>query len=216
VLRYATIREVAGEQEARSLGSKRSAQSRRAGSSGGSKRTYIIIALIVAVFLGGFAALVIVDARQKAASSPPGEVQNIDVGLPAKPHTGGDVDYAQTPPAGGKHDYVWQNCGFYAEPIRDENAVHSLEHGAVWITYSPDIPQDEVELLRDLAQSQTYVLVSPYEGLPSPVVASAWGKQLTLESAENPDLERFIRAYRQGPQTPEPGAACTGGVGEPV
>jgi hypothetical protein len=197
------------------LGRKSSAQSRRAGSSGGSRRTYIIIGLISAVFLAGFAALVIVDALQKRASSPPGEVQNIDVG-PAGLHTESDVDYAQTPPAGGEHSAVWQNCGFYAEPIRDENAVHSLEHGAVWITYSPDIPQDEVELLRDLAQSQTYVLVSPYEGLPSPVVASAWGRQLTLESAENPDLERFIRAYRQGPQTPEPGAACTGGVGEPV
>jgi hypothetical protein len=215
VLRYATIREVAGEQEAQSLGSKRSAQSRRADSSQGSRRTYIIIGLIAAVFLAGFAALVIVDARQKAASGPPGEVQNIDVGPPGQ-HTERDVDYAQTPPAGGWHSGVWQNCGFYAEPIRDENAVHSLEHGAVWITYSPDIPQDEVELLHDLAQSQTYVLVSPYEGLPSPVVASAWGKQLTLESAEDPDLERFIRAYRQGPQTPEPGAACTGGVGEPV
>jgi hypothetical protein len=197
------------------LGSKRSAQSRRADSSGGSRRTYIIIGLIAAVFLAGFATLVIVDARQQTMSSPPGEVQNIDVG-PAGQHTEGDVDYAQTPPAGGEHNPVWQNCGFYAEPIRDENAVHSLEHGAVWITYSPDIPQDEVELLRDLAQSQTYVLASPYEGLPSPVVASAWGKQLRLESAEDPDLERFVRSYRQGPQTPEPGAACTGGVGEPV
>jgi hypothetical protein len=111
---------------------------------------------------------------------------------------------------------VWQNCGFYAEPIRDENAVHSLEHGAVWITYRPDLPQDEVERLRDLAQNETFVLVSPYPGLDSPVVASAWGKQLALESAEDPDLERFVQAYRQGPQTPEPGAVCTGGIGNPA
>ena len=46
-------------------------------------------------------------------------------------------------------------------------------------------------------------------------MATAWGKQLKLESPEDPDLERFVRAYRQGPQTPEPGAVCTGGVGEP-
>jgi Protein of unknown function (DUF3105) len=197
------------------LGSKRSAQSRRADSSGGSRRAYIIIGLIAAVFLAGFAALVIIDARQQRESTPPGEVQNIDVG-PGGQHTEGDVDYAQTPPAGGEHNPVWQNCGFYTEPIRDENAVHSLEHGAVWITYSPDLPQDEIERLRDLAQSQTYVLVSPYPGLDSPVVASAWGKQLRLESAEDPALEQFIGAYRQGPQTPEPGAVCTGGIGEPV
>jgi hypothetical protein len=198
------------------LGSKRSAQGRRVDSSGGgSRRAYVIIGLIVAVFIAGFAALVVLDARQKAASTPPGEVQTYDVG-PAGQHTQADVDYEQSPPAGGEHNDVWQNCGYYAEPVRDENAVHSLEHGAVWITYSPDLSEDEVERLRDIAESQTYILVSPYEGLPSPVVASAWGKQLILESAEDPDLERFIGAYRQGPQTPEPGAVCTGGIGQPA
>ena len=198
------------------MGSKRSAQGRRVDSSGGgSRRAYIIIGLIVAVFIAGFAALVVLDARQKAASTPPGEVQTYDVG-PAGQHTQADVDYEQSPPAGGEHNDVWQNCGYYAEPVRDENAVHSLEHGAVWITYSPDLSEDEVERLRDIAESQTYILVSPYEGLPSPVVASAWSKQLSLESAEDPDLERFIGAYRQGPQTPEPGAVCTGGIGQPA
>ena len=171
--------------------------------------------LIAAVFVAGFAALVIVDARQKRESTPPGEVETYDVGPPGA-HTEGDVDYEQTPPVGGEHNPVWQNCGFYEKPVRDENAVHSLEHGAVWITYSPDLSEDEVERLRDIAESQTYILVSPYEGLPSPVVASAWGKQLSLESAEDPDLERFIGAYRQGPQTPEPGAVCTGGIGQPA
>jgi hypothetical protein len=198
------------------LQSKRHTQSRQVDSSGGgSRRAYIIVGLIAAVFLAGFAALVIVDARQKAASGPPGGVQTYDVG-PGGEHTEGAVDYAQSPPVGGEHNSIWQNCGFYEEPIRNETAVHSLEHGAVWITYSPDLPQGEVERLRDLAQSEDYVLVSPYPDLDSPVVASAWGKQLNLESAEDPDLERFIGAYSQGPQTPEPGAACTGGIGNPV
>ena len=197
------------------MGSKRRAQGRRTVSSdAGSRRTYIIVGLVVAAFLAGFAALVIVDAREKAASRPPGEVKTYDVG-PAGQHTEGNVDYAQTPPVGGEHNSVWQNCGFYSKPVTNENAVHSLEHGAVWITYRPDLPQDQVDILRDLAHSETYVLVSPYPGLPSPVVASAWGKQLRLQSADDPDLERFVQAYRQGPQTPERGAACTGGIGQP-
>jgi hypothetical protein len=175
-----------------------------------------VIGLIAAAFVAGFAALVIVDARQKTATTtPPGEVRTYDVGA-ANRHTEDDVDYAQSPPTGGVHNPVWQNCGFYQEPVRDENAVHSLEHGAVWITYSPDLPQDEIERLRDLAQSQTYLLVSPYPDQPYPVVATAWGKQLSLESAENPELERFIGTYNQGPQTPEPGAPCTGGIGNPL
>jgi hypothetical protein len=65
-------------------------------------------------------------------------------------------------------------------------------------------------------EDQTCVLASPYEGLDAPVVASAWGKQLRLEGAEDSELKRFIRTYLQGPQTPEPGAACTGGVGDPA
>jgi hypothetical protein len=145
---------------------------------------------------------------------PPEGVQTYNVG-PAGRHTEGDVDYAQSPPVGGAHNPVWQNCGYYTEPVRNETAVHSLEHGAVWITHVPDLPQDEIERLRDLAQSNSYVLVSPYPGLNSPVVASAWGKQLKLDSAEDPDLERFVRAYSQGPQAPEPEAPCTGGVGRP-
>ncbi len=198
------------------MGSRRSAQSRRVDSSvRASRRAYVIIGLIVAVFVAGFAALVILDVRQNAASTPPDEVQTYDVG-PAGQHTQGEVDYAQNPPAGGEHNPVWQNCGYYDEPVRDENAVHSLEHGAVWITYSPDVSEDEVERLRDMAENQSYVLVSPRDGLPSPVVASAWGKQLKLDSASDPDLERFVRAYSQGPQTPEPGAACTGGIGQPA
>jgi Protein of unknown function (DUF3105) len=199
-----------------SLGKRRSAQTRQAESSGGgSRRTYIIIGLIAAVFIAGFAALVIVDARQKAASSPPDGVQSYDVGA-AGQHTEGEVDYAQSPPVGGEHNPVWQNCGFYEEPVRDESAVHSLEHGAVWITFTPDVPQDEIERLSDLSEGNDFVLVSPYADQETPIVATAWGKQLALESAEDSNLERFINAYSQGPQTPEPGALCTGGIGDPA
>jgi hypothetical protein len=198
------------------LGSKRGAHVRRVDSSdGGSRRTYIIIGLIAAVFIAGFATLVILDARQNAMSTPPDGVQTYDVG-PAGKHTEANVNYKQNPPVGGPHNPVWQNCGYYDQPVHDENAVHSLEHGAVWITYSPNLPQDQVEHLRDIAENETYVLVSPRDDLLSPVVASAWGKQLRLDDAEDPDLERFIGAYEQGPQTPEKGAVCTGGIGQPV
>jgi hypothetical protein len=111
---------------------------------------------------------------------------------------------------------VWQNCGVYEEPIRDETAVHSLEHGAVWITYRPDLPQEQVQQIQDLAQGESYVLVSPMEDLPSPIVASAWGQQLQVDEASDERLEQFASALQQGPQTPELGATCSGGVGEPT
>lgn len=181
--------------------------------SGGSRRTYLIVGAVIFLFVAGFIALAVLDARQKSAGGAPDDVKTYDVG-PAGRHTEGDVDYAQTPPAGGEHNPVWQNCGYYDKPVRDENAVHSLEHGAVWITYSPDLPQGQVNELRNIAESESYILVSPYPDLPdnTPVVASAWGKQIGLDGADDPDLESFIQAYQQGPQTPEPGAVCTGGT----
>lgn len=127
-------------------------------------------------------------------------------------HTPDPVPYEVVPPAGGPHDPVWQNCGYYAQPIRSENAVHSLEHGAVWITYDPALPADQIETLKKLAEEQDYLIVSPFPGLPAPVVASSWNHQLQLESANDDGLRQFVRVYKQGPDTPEPGAACSGGT----
>ena len=173
------------------------------------------MAAIVVAVLGAFAVVVVLDIRQRSASSPPSGVEEFDVG-PAGRHTEGVVDYAQSPPAGGEHNPIWQNAGFYEEPVRNETAVHTLEHGAVWITYSPYLPQEDKSRIRELVSGQECVLASPYPGLDAPVVASAWGKQIRLGGADDPDLERFIRAYKQGPQTPEPGAACTGGLADPA
>nr|WP_246284388.1 DUF3105 domain-containing protein [Nocardioides perillae] len=127
-------------------------------------------------------------------------------------HVEGEVDYEQTPAVGGDHNAVWLNCGVYEEPVPDELAVHSLEHGAVWLAHAPDADADVREALGEIADGNGYVLVSPVEGLDAPVVASAWGVQLELDDAEDPKLEGFVTQFAQGPQTPEPGAPCTGGV----
>ena len=141
------------------------------------------------------------------------QVQRIEV--TSRNHVQETVPYPETPPAGGDHAPAWQNCGYYPQPIVPESGVHTLEHGAVWITYRPDPPSDQVNRLRQLAAGQTFVLVSPFEGLPTPIVATAWGRQLALETADDPALAAFIREFRQGPTTPEPGAPCTGGIGTP-
>ena len=135
-------------------------------------------------------------------------------------HKAGPITYPQTPPVGGVHNEVWQNCGIYDKPVANENAVHSLEHGAVWITYRSDLPADQVEQLRKLARGHGHVLLSPYPNLPAPVVASAWGVQLKIEGSSNPAsdprLPLFIQKYEQGTQTPEPGASCRNGTGNPI
>jgi Protein of unknown function (DUF3105) len=57
--------------------------------------------------------------------------------------------------------------------VLDETAVQSMEHGVVWVIYRPDLPGEQVEVLCGLAGGKSLVLLSPYPGLPSPVVASA-------------------------------------------
>jgi hypothetical protein len=89
-------------------------------------------------------------------------------------HVETSVDYEQTPPAGGPHHPAWLNCGVYSEPVPNENAVHSLEHGAIWITYRPGLAPRQVEQLRSLARREDRVLVSPYPGLANPIVVSSW------------------------------------------
>jgi hypothetical protein len=127
-------------------------------------------------------------------------------------HMAGPIDYTESPPVGGAHNVVWQNCGIYDVPIHSEHAVHSLEHGAVWITYRPDLPPDQVQLLKNTA-SDDFMLLSPYPGLTSPVVASAWNHQIRLDGAADPRLRRFIDLYKNNPTTtPEFGAPCAGGT----
>lgn len=163
--------------------------------------------LVVVVALG-------VGVAASRASRPSLAAVNSYTGL-ARTHVEGQVRYPQTPPVGGAHNQVWLNCGTYPSPVPNVNAVHSMEHGAGWITYRPDLPVAQAQRLRGDVSGMSYVVLSPYPGLPAPVVASAWGKQLQLADAADPRLKRFLATYRQGPQAPEPGASCAGGTGNP-
>ena len=128
-------------------------------------------------------------------------------------HTEGDVDYPQDPPAGGRHDPDWLDCGAYDVPVRDENAVHDLEHGTVWITHDPALPERDVQrLVRALPDNG---ILSPREGLPAPIVVTVWGVQLSLDDAADDRLGLFLAEYGDGHTAPELGASCHGGTSDP-
>ena len=144
-------------------------------------------------------------------------------------HVTGPVTYAVTPPVGGDHNAVWMNCGIYDKPVPNERAVHNLEHGAVWITYQPSLSQSEVSQLKAFVEKQTvltpsggggssrYMDLTPYPGLPSPIVITSWGFQLKVSSPTDPRLQQFVNKFRVSQaDTPEYGGPCTGGVGTPL
>lgn len=126
-------------------------------------------------------------------------------------HRSGTIAYEHRPPAGGPHNPAWQNCGVYDRPIYDEYAVHSLEHGAVWVTYRQDLPADQVQQLREAVERRPYTLLSPYETQQAPVVVSAWNRQLEVDEVQDPRILDFIRQHAQGGEAPEIGAPCSGG-----
>ena len=140
---------------------------------------------------------------------------------PKPRHTTKRVTYDHTPPAGGQHWpptapiaprlYGWLRCGVYTEPVPNEFAVHSEEHGAVWLTYLPDASADDIAKIAALEKGQKYVLVSPYPGQPGRFMASTWGAQLSVDTADDPRLEAFVKAYAGGGQGDEKGADCIHG-----
>ena len=128
-------------------------------------------------------------------------------------HKAGVLTYPTSPPVGGIHNPTWQNCmgDVYDSQIAKEQATHSMEHGAVWITYRPDLPKDQVDKLAGKVRNQTFMLMSPYPGLDAPISLQAWGYQLKVDSASDGRIDDFIGALRQN-ATQEPQAGCSGGI----
>ena len=164
----------------------------------------------VAVVLGLIA--VVVFSQSEKSGVPEGtETQAVG----ERAHVDGELHEDGDVPAGGAHNEVWQNCGFYGEEIESEHAVHSLEHGAVWISYDPSLPSAQVNVLRGFVSPNEKVLVSPIPGQPALVTVTAWGQQLELESADDARLGQFVNEFSGASSAPEPGGRCTGGIGHP-
>jgi hypothetical protein len=130
-------------------------------------------------------------------------------------HVQTPVDYTESPPVGGPHDPYWADCTgtVYTVDIRHENAVHSLEHGAVWITYNPErLGQGDVDKLATLVDGQSGRMLSPYAGLDSAVSVQSWNHQLKVDSTGDKRIAQFadLMTFNGDVQGhyPEIGASC--------
>ena len=133
------------------------------------------------------------------------------------------VKYDILPPIGGRHAGIWQHCGIYDNEIRNETAVHALEHGAVWITYKPDLTEADKVKLRQLTLTNKYLLLSPYPSQDANLILTAWTVQLKLNNFEDAKVEDFLKKYMFDPakrdgkesKSPEFGTSCVSGTGQP-
>ncbi|KOX20163.1 MULTISPECIES: DUF3105 domain-containing protein [unclassified Streptomyces] len=178
------------------------------------------VSTVVVLGLVGFGGFVLMkksdeqDKKEAAAKAPISAEKTWDPKKLGRNHVQTAVKYDMKPPVGGDHNPVWMNCDgdVYAKAIPDVNAVHSLEHGAVWVTYNKQAPKGDVEKLAAKVGKTKYTLMSPVDDQAGAITLSAWGKQVTVDGADDPRVDAFLTKYVQGPQTPEPGAACTGGL----
>ncbi|OKK08206.1 hypothetical protein AMK26_04075 [Streptomyces sp. CB03234] len=156
------------------------------------------------------------EQRAAAAKAPIEGEKSWDAKKLGRNHVTTPVTYPMKPPVGGDHDQVWMNCdrNVYKKPVPEKHAVHSLEHGAVWVTYNDKAPEAEVKKLEEKVGKTSYTFMSPVKDQAGSIMLSAWGKQVTVDGADDPRVDAFFTKYVQGPQTPEPGAACTNGLGE--
>ncbi|MEV3934617.1 DUF3105 domain-containing protein [Glycomyces sp. NPDC049804] len=125
-------------------------------------------------------------------------------------------EYEITPPAGGNHLSQWQTCtgSVYDAPIMDGNAVHSLEHGAVWLTYDPALVDgDGIEVLAKKVEGRDFSLMSPYPEMGVAVSVQAWGVQYKTDDINDPKIDEFMDFYIQNADNAaEPGAQCANGL----
>jgi hypothetical protein len=129
-------------------------------------------------------------------------------------HQQGSIKYSVLPPVAGPHNGTWQNCmgDVYDAPIANEHAVHSLEHGAVWITYRPDLPADQVAKLKSKVQGKEKLMLSPFDGLDKPISLQAWGYQLKVDNADDGRIDEFIKDLKVNASVEGPTALCNQGV----
>jgi hypothetical protein len=175
----------------------------------------LVLSSVVAVVVIGGALAAPLVARVAGYERAPLDLSDVQTWeIDDTRHTDGDVDYPHTPPAGGPHAPVWLDCGVYDVPVRDENAVHDLEHGTVWITHDPELSErDLAELAEQLPDNG---IMSPREDLPSPVVVTVWGAQLALDGVRDERLGLFLEEYGDGHTAPEFGVTCNGGTPDPT
>jgi hypothetical protein len=173
-------------------------------------------ALVVVLFAAAVITYAVIKVNESNANkvSSPDDIEGMQTFdyAAGQQHVTTPVDYSESPPVGGPHDGFWADCtgSVYDVDIRHENAVHALEHGAVWITYNPDEVSDaDIAKLADLVDGVSGRMLSPYEGLDSAVSVQSWNHQIKVDSADDVRIEQFADLMtRNSDFHPEVGASC--------
>lgn len=167
----------------------------------------IIISVIVIAVLGLGIVLFLQDAKNNKQaendSSLPQQGQaydnlgqeHIEIGAQHKP-------YNSNPPTSGPHYVQPANWGIYDKELPDEQLVHNLEHGGIWISYK-DLDQATIEQLQLIQKSNSgSVVVTPRAADDTKITIASWTRLEKLDGYDEQKILDFIAANKN--KSPEP------------
>ncbi|MBI4053725.1 MAG: DUF3105 domain-containing protein [Candidatus Doudnabacteria bacterium] len=141
------------------------------------------------------------QAQQKKLANLPGQKFTIQ-GQTHIPPSASHDPYNSNPPTSGSHYAVPADWGVYREPLPDEQLVHNLEHGGIWISYKNPEDKEMVKQLEDLVGGyKTKVILTPRAQNDAPIALAAWGRLQKLDKFDAEVIRQFIKnLVNKGPE----------------
>ncbi len=110
--------------------------------------------------------------------------------------------YNSNPPTSGSHYAQSDDWGVHQQELPDEQLLHNLEHGGIWISYR-DVDQKTKSDLEAMGRRYSgRVVITPRPANDAKIVLASWGRLEKLESFDETRIVDFIKANKN--KSPEP------------
>ncbi|MDP3741016.1 MAG: DUF3105 domain-containing protein [bacterium] len=162
------------------------------------RNTFIWLLVVAAIAGAGYW---VVMYSKKAESNKPGEAiaelgrNHIAVGAEHE-------QYNSNPPTSGSHYEQWAKWGIYEQQLPDEQLIHNLEHGGIWISYKDKDNREIFDQLKDVAEDYSIKIILTHRPEnDSPIAVAAWTRLLKMDNFDEKQIRNFIKAFiNKGPE----------------
>ena len=97
-----------------------------------------------------------------------------------------------------------------ATEVRDDQLIHNMEHGGIYISYQPSLPKEQVKKLKELLSAPfsdlqfqpRKIVLAPRVENKSPIELSSWRRSEALASYDQQKIKDYIT--RNLGKSPEP------------
>lgn len=110
-------------------------------------------------------------------------------------------EYNSNLPTSGPHYAQPAKWGVYQTELQDEQIVHNLEHGGIWIAYK-DIDDVAKISLEEITKSGLKIIMTPRTKNDAPITLASWGRVQKFENFDKQAILEFIKANTN--KSPEP------------